>query len=377
MIRERVSRSRILVCVIALILLVSLIIPAVSCGKSESTTPTKTAASSPTPTPTPVKPITLVMSTHEPNAGIMYDKFWKPWMDEIEKRTGGRILIEGHFNGELAGPPDAWDVLINKTVDISYVHLNNLPDKFPMTDFVGFTTYSLVNQQLGKELLELYNKYPEMQDELKEVHLMMLASTYWTSFAGTKPIHTLEDMQGMKVTGVGKWQNKRVEALGLVPVSMGPMDILPSLQTGVIDNGPNGTLPVAIDFGWLDFLPYWTHVRTECIPLIIGMNLDVWNSLPVDIQKILDDMVSWTTDLWDNMFQDAEIELIPEVIAQVKEVYTPSDAELARWNALDKPVWDEFAAELESKGLPGKQLMADHVALEQKYSIPLSEWKSK
>jgi TRAP-type C4-dicarboxylate transport system substrate-binding protein len=216
-----------------------------------------------------------------------------------------------------------------------------------------------------------------MQKELEECHLMLLGSTYWTSFAGTKPIHTLEDMQGMKVTGVGKWQNKRAEALGLVPVSMGPFDILPSLQTGVIDNGPNGTLPVAIDFGWLDFLPYWTHVRTECIPLIIGMNLDTWNSLPKDVQKTLDGMVSWTTELWDKMFVDSEIELIPVVKAQVTEVYAPPDKELARWDALDKPVWDEFAAELESKGLPGKKLMADHIALEKKYSIPLSDWKAK
>jgi TRAP-type C4-dicarboxylate transport system substrate-binding protein len=147
----------------------------------------------------PSKPITLVMSTHEPNKGIMYDRFWKPWIDEIEKRTGGKVKIEAHYNGELAGPPDAWDVLINKTVDISYVHLNNIPDKFPMCEIVAFCSYSLVNQQLGTVLLDLYNKYPEMQQELEEVHLMLLGSTYWTSWAGPKPIHTLEDMAGMKV----------------------------------------------------------------------------------------------------------------------------------------------------------------------------------
>jgi TRAP-type C4-dicarboxylate transport system substrate-binding protein len=304
----------------------------------------------------------------------MYDLFWKPWIDEIEKRTGGRIKIEAHYNGELAGPPDAWDVLINGTVDISYVHLNNVPGKFPMLDVVAFTTYGLVNQQLGKTLLDLYNKYPEMQQELEEVHLMLLGSTYWTSLAGTKPIHTLEDMQGMKVTGVGEWQNKRAEALGMVPVSMGPFDILPSLQTGVVDQGPNGTPMVAIDFGWVEFLPYWTHVRTEAISLIIGINLDVWNSLPADIQQILDGMVPWTTELWDKMWVDTEPVLIKLIEEQVTEVYTPPDEEVARWDALDKPVWDEFAADLESKGLPGRALMDDYIALEKQYSIPLSEW---
>jgi len=307
----------------------------------------------------------------------MFEKFHKPWIAEIEKRTGGRVKIEAHYNGELAGPPDAWDVLIKKTVDISYVHLQNIPDKFPLCEIVAFSTYSLLNQQLGTSLLELYNKYPEIQQELQEVHLLLLGSTYWTSWAGPKPIHSLEDMKGMKVLGVGKWQNKRLEALGQVPVSMGPMDILPSLQTGVIDQGPIGTMLVALDFGWTDFLPYWTHVQTENIPLIIGVNKDVWNSLPADIQKILDDMVPWTTQLWDKMWVDAEIELYPVLEAKVKEIYTPPAEELAKWDALDKPVWDEYAAFINSKGLPGTQLMNDYIALEKKYSIPLSQWSPK
>jgi TRAP-type C4-dicarboxylate transport system substrate-binding protein len=181
-------------------------------------------------------------------------------------------------------------------------------------------------------------------------------------------------MKGMKVLGVGKWQNKRLETLGQVPVSMGPMDILPSLQTGVIDNGPNGTMIIALDFGFIDYLPYWTHVQTESIPLIIGVNLDAWNGLPADIREILDGMVPWTTELWDKMWVDAEHELYPIVESKATEIYTPPAEELARWDALDKPVWDEYAEEMESMGLPGRALMDDYITLEKKYSIPLSEW---
>jgi TRAP-type C4-dicarboxylate transport system substrate-binding protein len=325
----------------------------------------------------PSKPITLVFSTHESNAGIFYDRFWKPWIDEIEKRTGGKIKIEGHFNGELAGPPDAWDVLVNGTVDISNVHLQNVPGKFPMTDIVGFTTYGLVNNRTSDTLWELYNKYPQMQDELKECHVMFLGSTYWTSYAGSKPVHTLADMKGLKSVGVGEWQNKRAEALGMVPVSMGPMDILPALQTKVVDGGPLGTLLILLDFGWGDFLPYVTHVRQECIPVLIGMNLNKWNSLPKDVQKDLDGMTQWTIDLWDKMWVDAEPELIPVLKDKYHtDFYTPPAEELAKWDALDKPVWDQFAADLNSKGLPGTQLMKDYIALENKYSVPLSSFKT-
>ena len=372
MIGKQASPSRMLTCIIALVLLVSLIVPAVSCGEPEATTTTKMTTT--TPTTTPFEPITLVFACFESNTGIMYDLFWKPWLEEVEKRTGGKVKIEAHFNGELAAPPDAWDVLVNGTVDISYHHLQNQPGKFPMCEIVAFTSYGLVNDNLSQTLLDLYNKYPEMRQELEEVHLMMLGSTYWTSYAGTVPVHTLEDMDGLKALGIGNWQNKRAEALGMVPVSMGPFDILPSLQTGVIDGGGNGTMLIALDFGYMDYLDYWTHFRMESIPLIIAMNNDVWDSLPADIQQILDEMVPWTTALWDNMWVETEHTLYPEILDQLVEFYTPPDEELARWDAVDKPVWDEYAEELESMGLPGRALMDDYIELEQQYSYPVSEW---
>jgi TRAP-type C4-dicarboxylate transport system substrate-binding protein len=343
---------------------------AVSCSSKTTSTVTATAT-------TTVKPITLVFSTHENGQGLYFDGFWKPWLAELEKRTGGKIKIQPHWSGELAGPPDAWAAVTNKTVDISNVHLNNVPDKFPMTDVVSFTSYNLVNYRPSQTMWELYNKYPEMQKELEEVHILFLGATYWTSIATTKKkVTTLEDMKGMKTTGTGKWQNIRQEKLGWIPVSMGPMDILPALQTGVVDGGPLGTLVILKDFGWGDFLPYVTHVRMQAIPLLIGMNKSVWNSLPADVQQALDGMRQWTIDLHDSFHANIENTLMPQLTAQYKtEFITPPQSEVARWDAVDKPVWDQFAAELESKGLPGKKLMADYIALEKKYSA--SEYAPK
>lgn len=349
--------NALVVTLLALILALSALLGACSSG----TTSTATTAA---------KPVTLVFSTHEPGQGLYYDGFWKLWIAEIEKRTNGKVKIEAHFNGELAGPPDAWDAVINKTVDISNVHLNNVPDKFPMADIASFTTYSLVNYRASYVMWQLYNKYPEMQKELEDVHVMFFGSTYWTSLATTKkPVSTLADLKGMKSVGTGKWQNIRQEKLGCVPVSMGPMDILPALQTGVVDGGPLGTLVILKDFGWGDFLPYVTHVRMQSIPILIGMNKSVWNSLPADVQQALDGMREWTIDLHDSFYVNVEESLMPVLTKEYgTQFITPTKDELAKWDAVDKPVWDEFAASLEAKGLPGKKLLADYIAMEKQYS---------
>jgi TRAP-type C4-dicarboxylate transport system substrate-binding protein len=99
------------------------------------------------------------------------------------------------------------------------------------------------------------------------------------------------------------------------------------------------------------------------------MNKDVWNKLPADVQQALDGMREWTLDLHDSFYVKTEDALMPVLTKEYKTQFiTPSKEELLRWDALDKPVWDDFANSLESKGLPGKALVSDFIALEKKYS---------
>jgi hypothetical protein len=80
-------------------------------------------------------------------------------------------------------------------------------------------------------------------------------------------------------------------------------------------------------------------------------------------------MREWTLNLHDSFFVNIEDSLMPQLTAQYKTQFiTPTKDELAKWDTLDKPVWDDFAASLEAKGLPGKKLVADYIALEKQYS---------
>jgi hypothetical protein len=108
--------------------------------------------------------------------------------------------------------------------------------------------------------------------------------------------------------------------------------------------------------------------------LLIVMNKK--SGFAKDVQTALDGMREWTADLHDKTFVDAEIELIPQLKAKYKmDFYTPPDEELAKWDALDKPIWDEFAADLNAKGLTGTKFVNEFIALEKQYSIQLSQFK--
>jgi len=127
---------------------------------------------------------------------------------------------------------------------------------------------------------------------------------------------------------------------------------------------------------WGDVIKYVNLIPMTRPPMATIMNLQKFNSLPPDIQKIINDMIPEITDLFDKN----QVLTYKDALARApKELGTtfirPSKDEIARWAAVDKPVVDKFIADLEAKGLPGKQFYADYLALENKYSAAEYEFK--
>ena len=85
------------------------------------------------------------------------------------------------------------------------------------------------------------------------------------------------------------------------------------------------------------------------------MNLDTWNSLPPDIQKLIDGTLA-------EMEQAAarnETELdkgIHDLLAAdpAHKVVDPTADELALWYEVAQPIHQAWIADMEGKGLPGQ-----------------------
>jgi TRAP-type C4-dicarboxylate transport system substrate-binding protein len=99
------------------------------------------------------------------------------------------------------------------------------------------------------------------------------------------------------------------------------------------------------------------------------MNLEIWNSLPADIQNIIDGMTEDLTRRYDELQVRTDQERIASAPAEFgTEFITLPEEELARWVARDRPVLDKFADELVAAGLPGDELEEEFLRLEKKYS---------
>ena len=87
----------------------------------------------------------------------------KPWMDKVEKESGGRIKFEAYPAMQLGGTPvQLYDQARDGVVDIVWTLPGSTPGRFPTTEvfelpFIG-AAKGIVNAQASQEFADTYLK---------------------------------------------------------------------------------------------------------------------------------------------------------------------------------------------------------------------------
>jgi len=147
-----------------------------------------------------------------------------------------------------------------------------------------------------------------------------------------------------------------LKGLGASPISMPTPDWITSLDKGTTDGGAT-TVGSMYDFQIADKFKYAANFAMGSSVNFLIMNMDSWNKLPPEFQKIIDDSLekarqdaidSWieSETLTKQFSMDAGIEFIDL-----------TDEEYARWNEAIQPVYDKMAADMDAVGAPGTALV--------------------
>lgn len=368
--RQIKTGKRLIFLVSALLALVlaMTIFPA-ACGEPTPTAPAEPKPPAPTP-PKPVEPVTLVFTSHNSGDGFWRKSVIEPYFLELEKRTNGQVKVEQHWNGELVNLIDAYDFMLKGSVDLAEYFPSMLAGRFPMDDVMPFSPFDAVCYRPGRVVYELGQTFPQMLEPYKDAKLLWREPGYSVGMVTTKaPIRTLEGSKGLKIGPVGQWSAALIEALGWVPTPVPPEDATSALQTGVQD-GSGISMYLLWEFGWGPIMKYLTYpIHVDEMLVNCSMNIDTWNSLPPDVQGIINDMEEWIVDLQDKAVLLNWHESLPLATSEfgIEVIELPLE-EQEKMNAAIKPVQEAFIADLEAKGLPGQELMDKYLELTYKYS---------
>jgi TRAP-type transport system periplasmic protein len=336
-----------------------------ACSSSPSTTASTASSVS------SVKPITLVFTEFEAANSFWDTEFAKPWFAELEKRTNGRVKVEAHWGGEIAGLFDAYDTIVKGTADFGKILPTFFADKFPMDGSIIYGPVNQTNHRPTQFWLDLYNQFPEMRTPYANTPLLALCPMPCNGLLTTKNrvISKMDDVKGLKFPGAGPAAESRLKAVGIVPVSLQPSETYMAFKTGTLD-GIAAALPSVSDFGWGDVLTNCSLVNLNGSPWAYVMNKQSWDNLPPDIQQTMKEMIPWLADLNEKVQykvdQAARTGLVQKYSLKITEL---SQAELDRWAAADNPTLDAYiAANVTAKNLPGDKLKSEFYRLWEKYS---------
>lgn len=293
--------------------------------------------------------------------GVSIDR----WGEELEKRTGGQVKIESFHGESLLTSKGMFDGVIADVSDCGMSFMSYEPGRFPLmagNDLpVGYTS----SRQASAVMQELYEKFkPKELDDFKVLWMDTCAPMYICTI---EPVSSLDDLKGMELRTGGN-AVPLLNALGASGVGMPQSEVAEALAKGVIV-GYCSSLETLMDFKYAEIVKYVVDYPICVMTAANVMNKDVWNSLPADVQKVIDDL-SLEQALWTGEYMDAQCvkSLDWSIAEEGVEVITLSPGEKGMWDALLEPFIDVYLEDTAAKGLPGQDFLYELDDLKPKYA---------
>jgi C4-dicarboxylate-binding protein DctP len=321
--------------------------------------------------PSAAQEVTLTLHQFLPPQANVPKLILDVWADNVEEASGGRIKIDRFPSMQLGGrPPELMDQAIDGVADIVWTVVGYTPGRFPRTEVFELPFMMTNARAASRAYWEMFESH--MRDEdFKDVKILGT----WVHGPGiihaNKEVRTPEDMEGLKVRGGSRLVNSLLEKVGAEPVGM-PVPAVPEgLSKGVIDGTTipwevTGALKIAelVD-NHTEFPGNALYVLT----FVLAMNKDRFDSLPADLQKVIDDNSGLEFSVFaGGVMEDSDAPARQIAVDRGNNIVMLTAEEAQAWQDVAAPIYTEWAAEMSEKGIDGQALIDEARMLIDKYT---------
>jgi TRAP-type C4-dicarboxylate transport system substrate-binding protein len=296
----------------------------------------------------------------------------KPWMDKVEKDSGGRIKFEAFPAMQLGGtPPQLYDQVRDGVADVIWTLPGNNGGRFPRVEV--FELPFMMNN--AEATSKAYWEYFQTQapDEFKETHVLAVqVHGPGVIHSVDKPVRSAADLRGMKVRGPTRLVTRMLASLGATPVGMPLPGIPDALSKGTIDGAviPWEVVPsVKVH----ELTKFHSEFPADMPALytttfVMAMNKARYDSLPADLKRVIDANSGMATSAFLGRTQqsnDPNGRKSASDRGNTIHTFTKAEAEdfIKRSSAID----DEWVADMDKRGFKGAQLLSSAKALIAKH----------
>ncbi|MCB1425750.1 MAG: TRAP transporter substrate-binding protein DctP [Zhengella sp.] len=295
------------------------------------------------------------------NLDPFYDRFVTEWAQRIEEQSDGRIEVELFHSGQLVRASQILDGVEIGVIDAGIVALDSLVDeRFSLFELPFVASADASGARTAWEIIQ-----SDLDGILGNVRILAAFIRGATTLASNEVLAAPDDLAGLKVRSSGTVTGDFLDLIGASALPLAYGELYPAMQTGVID-------AMALGSDRVDFLQSGlgdvitqalvfddqTGFTNQLHGLVI--DADLYNSLPADLQQVIDDNSGPELSAMAGAVLDA---IAAEYVADMEQagvnVIRASEPQMEAWKAAAQPVIDGIVQNLETVGLDAQALMTD------------------
>lgn len=261
----------------------------------------------------------------------------------VFERTNGKVKINVYPAMQLGDPVKLFESvqrgLIDMAVCVAYPFVDS---RFNITNLPFLVqTFDEADKLYWSE--GWFNSFLRNVYEEKKIKFLGAFDIEFRGVSNSKrAIRNPEDLKGLKLRdpGIAPY-SAFFGALGAKTIMVPFADLYTALQQGVVDGQENGPVQT-FSQKFYEIQRYYTWLKQAYTVGCFGINLQLFNSLAPDIQKMLLDEGKEAERVMINGMRGMQTKCIQQMESAGVEVFVPNSKELKKFKEIGRSVWPQF-----------------------------------
>ncbi len=286
-----------------------------------------------------------------PNPSIM------KWAAKLAEMTDGMVKIRNYPGQSLGKMSDFWAMLNNGICEMSYIIPYYYPGELPSMEITNLPFIFPSADRILPVIKPIFDKY--LSKDWKSVKVLWLATLGTTQLHMVKKsVSRLEELKGMQIRTAPGSMTKTFKALGAIPAAIPAPEVYNALERGMVD-GCSFPFSATQIYKLNEVTRSHTVIDVATGIVAIAMNLNKWNQMPPDIQKVFLDLSPWAEKTFLEDFMRSENAGISMIKKTGGEIINLSPEEKKKWIKAVEPMIGDETAKMEAKGIPCKKILEE------------------
>ena len=296
----------------------------------------------------------------------------QPWCDKIAAESAGKMKCQIFPAMSMGGtPPQLVDQVKDGVADLIITLPGYTAGRFPLMEVFELPFMTNSAEAGARAAWDFHNKYAPKEFPGTKLIAMWIHDEGYVH-TRDKPVKTLADFKGLKMRAPTRQTNRLLAALGASPVGMPLPSIPDAVSKGTIDGFllPWEVMPSLKLQEMVKFHSETDPARPALYSsvFIFGMNQAKYDSLSPDLKKVIDNnsgegLTQQIGKVWD----ESQAPGRKAATDRGNSFYMVPASELDNWVKASAPLYDDWVADMDKRGLPGKQMLQDARSLLVKY----------